>query len=723
MTRNSLTIKVGTRSSRLAIVQAKAALGKLSQLFPILSCKLVPMSSPGDEDKTTCLEKSDPDFFTRHLDEAVEKGELDCAIHSAKDLPDNLPSSLEWFWLPWREDPRDAIVLRQTEKVGSHRQHLKIGISSERRRAYCEKRFIGASLMSIRGNIEERLSQLDSGQYDLLIMAIAALNRLGLSHRITEKIPLSDLTSPDGQGYLAVTYRRIDDRLQRIRNLFVKTAVFVGGGSGHPDYCTLAGWKEIQNADVCIFDALLPQELLNHIPSTVKLIDAGKRHGRYTIPREKLDSLIVDLVREGKKVVRLKGGDPGIYARLAEEIEVLERYRLPYRVIPGVSSLNAATTGTGLLLTRRGKSRGFTVATPRFSGETNGGIGAKFRENLPLVFFMAVTKTKEIVNQLIAEGRAKTDPAAVVFGAGSYNETIVSGNLDEITQKVEQFETELPGLLIVGEVADLSYLYKRHHSALEGKRVLITSSESLQRKTEMEILNFGGIPVGFPLIQLNPDLDAKETLKNINCYDWIVLTSPSAVHCLISLLRELEMDIRKIPPIVVSGPGVTRALRAHGLTPDVEPSKEYGAASMLQAAAQKLRRGERVLRLRSKLAGRVVTEALSQQELVVTDCILYDNIPIRYDKLPAFDYVFFASRSAFRTFWDQWGGSALEGKTSIAIGNPTANTMTSHDCPPTLISKESTASVAIQTLAAHCIDDKLKQLTTKTDYVSLPNQI
>ena len=711
MSDNLLKLNVGTRSSKLAVAQANGALQKLTQLFPILSCQLVPMSSPGDEDRSTSLEKSEPDFFTRYLDNAVENGELDCAIHSAKDLPGQLPSSLEWFWLPWREDQRDAIVLRQGENIGSLPKNLKIGISSERRRAYCQERFPGASLLSVRGNIEERLADLDIGKYDLVIIAVAALNRLGLEQRITEWIPLSDLATPEGQGTLAVTYRTTDDRIHRIRNYFIKPAVFAGGGAGHYDYCTLASWKELHNCEVCIFDALLPPELLNLLPAKVELVDAGKRQGRYTIPREKLDRLVVDLVRQSKKVVRLKGGDPGIYARLAEEVATFEEHRLPYRVIPGISSLNTATTGTGLLLTRRGKSRGFTVVTPRFSDDKNGGIGARFRERLPLVFFMAVGMTQEIADQLIAEGRSKTEPATMVFGAGSVNETIISGSLEDIAEKVERFSTTLPGLLIVGRVASTSYLYKNNYSALEGKRVLITCSERLQREAEKEILNFGGTPIRFPLIQLNPLPDAKKTLNGINRYDWVILTSPSAVYSLMTLLRESDIDVRKIPRIIVSGPGVSRALLEYGLKPDLEPEKDYGAGAMLQAMVTQLKPGQRVLRLRSWLASRAVEDTLIQRGMIVSDCTLYDNVPIHHDELPPFDYVVFSSGSAVRVFMDQMGEAALRGKTSIAIGKPTMNTMNSYGYPPTLVSQEPTVCGTIQTLAAHCVNTRLEQLT------------
>ena len=709
MNNNSLLLRIGTRSSKLAIVQTEAAVSKLSHLLPAVSFEVLSMSSPGDEDRTTDLERSDPDFFTRYLDGAIEKGELDCAIHSAKDLADNLPATLQWFWLPWHEDPRDVIVFRENEDINSLPQNPKIGISSTRRRVYCQKRFPNGSLLGVRGNIEERLHQLDNGEYDLLIMAGAALKRLSLEHRITEWIPLADLRTPEGQGYLAITYRKVDQRLHRIRSLFLKTAVFIGGGAGDPNYCTLAGWNELQNCDICIFDALSPEGLLKKLPSHIRLVDAGKRQGKYKIPREKLDRLIVDLVRQGKKVARLKGGDPGIYGRLAEEIRIMENHHLPYRVIPGVSSLNVATTGTGMLLTRRGISKGFTVITPQLSENKNEGVGRQVREGLALVFFMAVGKTGEITTQLLKEGRPGSEPASMIFGAGSLNQIIISGCLSDITNKVKGFPTRLPGIFVVGNIADLSYLYKKHYNALDGKRVLITCSEVLQQEAEIEILNLGGIPIKFPLIRLDPTSGAKEALRDIKIYDWVVLTSPSAVYCLISTLKELEMDLRSIPSIIVPGPGVSRELHKHGLKAEVEPGKEYGAKTMLQAAEQVIKPNQRILRLRSHLASRIVEQTLSQYGANVTDCVLYKNSSIQYDKLPRFDLIFFGSGSAVRVFLDNWGETSLTKKISVAIGKPTADTMTSYHCPPTIISHESTTRDSIKSLATYLVNEHLKQ--------------
>ena len=183
----------------------------------------MPIASTGDRDRVTDLRRSPPDFFTRELDDALLEGDIDLAVHSAKDLPDELREGLFAAWLPDREDPRDALVLRPGERIEELPSAPVIGVSSDRRAAWCARRFPRARLRSIRGNIEERLEQLDSGKYDAVVMAVAVLRRLGLADRITLPIPLEELPVPEMQGVLAVTFRADDPATAFLRDRFPLT--------------------------------------------------------------------------------------------------------------------------------------------------------------------------------------------------------------------------------------------------------------------------------------------------------------------------------------------------------------------------------------------------------------------------------------------------------------------------------------------------------------------
>jgi uroporphyrinogen III methyltransferase / synthase len=703
----NLSLRAGTRSSQLALTQARASLDRIESLLPV-SLEMVPMSSPGDHDRSTDLRVSDPDFFTRFLDDAVRDGHIDCAVHSAKDLPYPVAEGLDWFWLPWREDPRDCVILRPGETLADLPAQPKVGVSSDRREEYSLRHYPGCAMTPIRGNIDERIAQLDAGDVDILLMAGAALNRLGLEDRITEWIPLSELPSPDGQGYIAITFRAGDPHWQRIRSYFVHAVTFIGGGPGHPDLCTQAGIKALQSCEVCLHDALSAPELLAQLPADAQVVDVGKRVGRYKMSREALDAKIAEFARQGRRVVRLKGGDPGMFGRLPEETAALIARRMPFRVIPGVSSLAAATSGTGMLLTRRGTSHGCSVLTPRLADSTRDAIAADVRRDMALVFFMAVGRSAEIRAQLLSEGRPDSEPAAMIFDAGMPSQTIVHGTLADIASRVSAHQTAQPGLLVIGEIANSAHHYPLDHGALCGLHILLSCSAELMPKAIAEVEWLGGIPVPLPLIKLQPCQGALPQLQEMANYDWITLTSPSAVRCLMALIRAHGLDLRDLPKIMIPGPGVARVLREHGLRADVAPDSAFSGASMLDAALSAVKPGERVLRLRSNLAPPTVAERLRAHGCEVDDCVLYRNQRIPQAALPQADVVYFASGSAVRAFVDAFGAEALCELRILVIGTPTATVLAEFGRKPDVMATEATVVSSIRSLAGHLVAESLR---------------
>ncbi len=670
------------------------------------------MQTLGDRDRATDLRDSPPDFFTRDLDEGLRSGRLDCAIHSAKDLPDPVPEGLDWCWLPWREDARDALILPTGRNWEALPADPRIGISSARRETYCLQRFPSARLLPIRGNIEERLAQLDDGKYDLLLMAGAALLRLGLEKRISEWLPLDALETPEGQGSLAMTFRAGDPLFLRLRSLFVKSVIFVGGGAG-PETLTLAGLRALRQAEVCLFDLLMDQQILAELPPTARCVDVGKRCGQHRAEQGQINALLARYARQGLRVVRLKGGDPGIFGRLAEEIETLDALHLPYRVLPGISSLQAATTGTGLLLTRRGVSRGFCVMTPRAKGGATGPINRQARAELPMVFFMGAEIVAQTARELLADGTSPETAAALVFDAGGEDERIIRQSLQEFadsdqTPSTISHSSSSPGLFIVGEVTRHGYDFS--HGALQGQRVLLTCSEALQEKSAALVRDFGGRPVQRPLIRLVPDPAAEKELRQLSRYGWLVVTSPSSVRCLADLLRAMRHDLRQLPKLMVSGPGTAAAVAQElGIIPDLQPPADFGAAGVEQFASALTGTGKPILRIRSDKAGTDLTDTLKKLGLDVHDLLIYKNEFIRYPALPVFDAVFFASASAVEAFVAQWGVGALAGRTIVAIGKPTEVALQQAGLRADVLGFTATVEGALTALAAHNVNAVLRE--------------
>lgn len=695
MTNSPPVFRVGTRNSKLALIQSDAALRRFAGLWPDARFIVTPCSSPGDRDQTADLRASPPDFFTRDLDDALRAQKIDLAVHSAKDLPEPMPADIDWCWLPGREDPRDVLVLPPGRTLADLPPAPRIGVSSDRRAAWCRRRFPAGVCLPVRGVIEARLQQLDAGRFDLLVMAAAALIRLNLARRITAWIPLAELEAPAGQGALAITFRLGDCRLQALRNLLVKPVVIAGAGVGRASAATLETAAALESAEVCLHDALMDQTLLDRLPCHALRIDVGKRCGTHRADQPEINRLLTLYSRRGARVVRLKGGDPGIFGRLAEEAAALGALRLPARVLPGISSLQAATTGTGMLLTRRGAARGFTVMTPRMEGGGVGAVDAAARRDLPLVFFMGVSVLPKIVAQLMAESRPLDTPAAVVFDAGAPNETIIRGRLDEIAGRLP--DADRPGLIIIG--APAADAWPDIAGPLQGRRVLLTCSAALQPAAVQAVLDFGGRPISLPLIATRLDPAALPALAAIHEFQWVAVSSPATAQMLLPALQTAGMDLRRLPQILAAGPGTAAVLQKYGIIPEAVPDADFGTAGMVAAARQAIPAGARILRLRSQLAGGELTRSLNNAGFQAQDCVLYTNTLLQPEIVPDFDAVFFASASAVAAWLAIRPAEALRGKIVMAIGQPTRAALAKHGIAAARQSPEATTHSAIETLA------------------------
>jgi uroporphyrinogen III methyltransferase/synthase len=695
--------KAGTRPSNLALTQSRGALDRIEGMLDGVIFESVQITSIGDTDRTTDLRESPLDFFTRELDDALLRGDIDLAVHSAKDLPDPVPAGIDWFWLPWREEPRDALILAKGRSISDLPDNPVIGVSSERREEYCTNRFPNGIQKNIRGNIDERIAQVDDGLFDIVVMAGAALVRLGITDRITEWIPLSDLEVPEGQGYLAITFREGDEKMLAFRSLFTHAVVFAGAGVSNKELCTVATLNALQRCDICLYDSLIDKSLLENLPSHAQAIDVGKRCGAHSKEQHETTKLICECAQQSKRVVRLKGGDPGIFGRLAEETEALEKLNIPFRVIPGISALQAATTGTGMLLTRRDVSRGFVALTPRMSGGKLARCDAEMKNNLPTIYYMSIKAIDPISQQLLEEGHSPETPAALIFNAGGEDEKIIKTTLGELPLQAQSLCIKQPGLIMVGDIT--AYSYKNELGARRGKKILITCSEAIQEKTAAHVRDLGGKPVQLPLIRLKTRMT---TPLDCSEYDWLAVTSPSSVRSFMEIVEHQKIDFRTIPKIMVCGRGTADEFKQYGLHADAMPESGFSAEALIELATETVKSGERILRLRSDKAGPQLAEAIRESGAKVEDTIIYDNERINHEELPEFDAVFFASASGVESFIEQWGTKALAEKTISVIGQPTAVALKKQNIQPDIIAHEATVPGAITALAEYFISEALQ---------------
>jgi uroporphyrinogen III methyltransferase/synthase len=432
----------------------------------------------------------------------------------------------------------------------------------------------------------------------------------------------------------------------------------------------LATIEALKNADVCLFDALAPKKLLEYIPPTAETIFVGKRNKVHSKKQTEINKLISFYAKQGKRVVRLKGGDPGIYGRLSEEVNEMEENKIPFTVIPALSSFIAATTTSGLLLTRRSISRGFRVITPRReNSEDYHKLNYNDFTETPLVYFMAITKVKDIVAELIENGVSPEIESAIFYSVGTDNEEVITAPLSEIEKyAIDTHPQKGPGLLVVGKVMNPKYIFP-NNGLFANKRILVTGSEAIQEKSKKIIEANGGKYINHQLVKLSPTLEISDKL--LFEYDYIILTSPTAVKMFMKQIYSNKIDIRKIPQIISCGQGTTNEFVKHNIFPEITAENDFGSKGIIESIRNKVSKDKKILKLSSNLASTEITAFLSENGNSFDDLIFYKNDPICNNELKEFDTIYFASSSAVEAFFKCNSELSLINKEILVIGEPT----------------------------------------------------
>lgn len=227
----------------------------------------------------------------------------------------------------------------------------------------------------------------------------------------------------------------------------------VGGGPGDPGLITVKGLECLRRADVMLYDRLVAPELLDEAPAHAELIDVGKEPKRHRRSQAEINSLLIEKAREGKVVVRLKGGDPFVFGRGGEECQALAEAGIRYEVIPGISSAIAVPAYAGIPVTQRGVTTAFTVVAGHTGGSETDIDWDGISRIGTIIFLMGVEHLPEIVEKLVAHGRLPDTPAAVIQEGTTQNQSVVTGTLSDIVEKSQSVHP--PAVVIVGEVVRL----------------------------------------------------------------------------------------------------------------------------------------------------------------------------------------------------------------------------------------------------------------------------
>lgn len=613
---NQRILRVGSRGSPLALSQVKEIFNLLTREGRKVLYTSQIFKTAGDLDKTTSLLTSPADnFFTNVIDQALLKGEIDVGIHSAKDLPQVLPAGLKIFALTKPLDETDALVAKA--KLSQLPAGSRIGTSSLLRKQEILKINPQVKIVDIRGTIEERLALLEKGQFEGVVMATCALKRLGLQKKITEILPWEGTAL---QGQLAVVGREEDADLEKIfRAIDVRKSYgkvwLVGAGPGDPELISIKGVHVLKAADCVFYDFLVSKQLLDYSLKAEK-IDAGKRKGQATLPQAELSRQLRQKAMAGKNVVRLKGGDPLIFGRGADEIAYLRSYHIEVEVIPGITSATGLASSLAIPLTARGISSSVAFLSGHGEEEQHHSLEAlDIPQAETLVFLMGLTKLKEIVKAVTSQGWSAATPIAVISRGTRIDQQVVVGSLANIEDKVRQTEILPPALIIVGKTIDF-------YKPFSGPGRLLYLGTYPEKYKPLGIIHFPMIEISAAKIE-----KPKAVLAAVDQTDTILLTSRCGVKYFLEFLAKTKYDLEKLrlKDFVLIGAETQRQLLMYGFSPRLVADEETSEGLLAKMKKHLKLKGQKILFPRSALPNPLLQQQLAKAGAKVDVVLVYEN--------------------------------------------------------------------------------------------------
>ena len=458
------------------------------------------------------------------------------------------------------------------------------------------------------------------------------------------------------------------------------TVALVGAGPGDPGLLTRRGADLLTAAEVVVYDRLASPRLLDLAPSTAIRIDVGKAPGRAAMTQDEINATLVEHGRAGRRVVRLKGGDPFVFGRGGEEAEALIGAGLDFEVVPGVTSAIAAAAYAGVPVTHRGVSTHVTIVTGHedpTKGSTDTDWEALGRIGGTLVVLMGAGNLAAITERLIAAGRADSTPVAAVRWGTRPEQRTVRTTLG----KAAGAGIESPSAIVIGDVAALDFAWFEQRP-LFGRRVVVTRAREQASALRDRLEALGAEVIELPSIAIEP---LPVEISDLETYAWIVFTSPNGVDGFFTRgLDVAGLDARALhrAKVAVIGPGTADALARRGLRADLVPER-FVAESLLDAFPEPTAPGERVLVARAEIARDVLPDRLGERGYDVTVLPVYRTVtaepdPSELDRVRSgdVDAITFTSSSTVTNFVSMVGPpTSIDGAPAvISIGPITSAT-------------------------------------------------
>ncbi len=472
----------------------------------------------------------------------------------------------------------------------------------------------------------------------------------------------------------------------------------VGAGPGDTGLLTLRGREVLQRADVVVYDHLVNRELLGFAPAGAELIYAGKKSGDHTMPQDEINDLLVKHTAAGRCVVRLKGGDPFVFARGAEECAALAAAGLTFEVVPGVSSAIAGPAYAGIPVTRRSVNSVLTIFTGHHdpsdpaAAAVYAGLGAAPGTK---VMLMGVENLAGIASQMIAGGAAPSTPAAAVRWATRGDQQVVRGTLADLAARVKKSGLTAPAVVVFGEVAEaasaLDWVAVR---PLFGRRIVITRSRAQASKLAGALRDLGADVYELPLIRREPPPELREfaeLVQDAHGYEWIVFTSANGVDAFFEMFYKLYDDAREIggTRFAAVGAATAQRIKEHHFHVDLV-AENFHAESLVETFKKETDvENVKMLVVRPEETTGVLAAGLGKMGAIVDEAIAYRTVPETEDRTRArerlaaegADLAVFTSSSTVRNFFAQ-KIAYPPGLKFASIGPVTTGTMKEHGTKP-----------------------------------------
>ncbi|HTV49391.1 MAG TPA: uroporphyrinogen-III C-methyltransferase [Phycisphaerae bacterium] len=509
----------------------------------------------------------------------------------------------------------------------------------------------------------------------------------------------------------------------------------IGAGPGDPGLITTAGAQALGRAAVVIYDALANPDLLNLCPQDAQKIFVGKSSDRHTMSQDQINQLLVAQAKklaanknlQGRAVVRLKGGDPYVFGRGAEEAQELFRAGISFQVIPGVTAGIAGPCYAGIPVTHRDLASTVTFITGHQQDASEDSDStqtihytALAKLGGTLVFYMGAKNLPEITSKLIAAGMDPKTPAAVVQMATHPEQKTVRATLESIAEAARQALIKPPAITIIGKVVGLgSELNWFQTRPLFGKTFLVTRTRRQASELSKQLLALGAIVIEAPTIELAPTPDINtvdRVLGSLKNYHGVVFTSANGVEAAWRRMRELNKDARAFPDRVAAvGKSTAEALNQIGIAADVIPEEFTGenlAAELIKRLGNKNSGkldGLRLAFLRADIARPILTEQLRKAGAVVDEAVIYQTqLPkalgpqaINALENGGVDWITFTSGSTAKnlhTLLPEHLRDAVKKCRRISIGPITSQVLTELGWPPTIEAAKHDISGMIEAL-------------------------